>query len=153
MFEWPREWPHTDRVESRSRPPPPDPPRLAKLPDLMQPQILGHPKSKTTRKAQRYFSDRGVRVTYNDLRKRAPTPGELRKWVERFGVDAVIDRESADYRERGLGYLSAGIDTWLEEFSKAPLLLRLPLVRCGSELSVGDDPQAWERFVQMAKKG
>jgi arsenate reductase len=119
----------------------------------MQPQILGHPKNKVTRKAQRFFSDRGVRVTYNDLRKRPPTPGELRKWVERFGVDAVVDRDSAVYRERGMGYLSAGIDTWLEEFSNTPLLLLLPLVRCGSDLSVGDDPQAWERFVEMAKSG
>jgi hypothetical protein len=32
-------------------------------------------------------------------------------------------------------------------------LLLLPLVRCGSGLSVGDDPQAWERFVEMAKSG
>jgi arsenate reductase len=63
----------------------------------------------------------------------------------------VVDRDSAVYRERGMGYLSAGVDTWLEEFSTTPLLLRLPLVRCGTELSVGDDPQAWERFVQMAK--
>lgn len=126
---------------------------LARLKGLMQPQILGHPKSKVTRKAQRFFSDRGIRVTYNDLRKRPPTPGELRKWVERFGVDEVVDRDSAVYRERGMGYLSAGIDTWLQEFATTPLLLRLPLVRCGSELSVGDDPQAWERFVEMAKRG
>ena len=118
----------------------------------MQPQLLGHPRSRTTRKAQRYFAERGVTVTFHDLRKRAPTPGELRKWVERFGVDAVVDRESAAYRERGMGYLSAGIDTWLEEFSKEPMLLRLPLVRCGKELSVGDDPQAWQRFVELVKK-
>lgn len=117
----------------------------------MQPQLLGHPKSKVTRKAQRFFSDRGVPVTFNDLRKRAPTPGELRKWVERFGVDAVVDRESAAYRERGMGYFSAGIDTWLDEFAKEPLLMRLPLVRCGKELSVGDDPQAWQRFVELVK--
>jgi arsenate reductase-like glutaredoxin family protein len=117
----------------------------------MQPQLLGHPKSKVTRKAQRYFSDRGVRVTFNDLRKRPPTPGELRKWVERFGVDAVVDRDSAIYRERGMGYLFGDIDMWLREFADAPLLMRLPLVRCGRELSVGDDPEAWERFVQMAK--
>lgn len=117
----------------------------------MQPQLLGHAKSKVTRKAQRFFSERGVTVTYNDLRKRAPTPGELRKWVERFGVDGVIDRDSAAYREAGLGYLSAGIDTWLDEFCKQPLLLRLPLVRCGRDLSVGDDPEAWARFVEAVK--
>ncbi len=117
----------------------------------MQPQVLGHPKSRTTRKAQRYFSERGVLVTYNDLRKRPPTPGELRKWVERFGVDGVLDRNSAAYREAGLAYLSAGVDTWLEQFAERPLLLRLPLVRCGRDLSVGDDPAAWQRFVELAK--
>jgi arsenate reductase len=117
----------------------------------MQPQLLGHPKSRTTRKAQRYFAERGVNVTFNDLRKRAPTPGELRKWVERFGVDGVIDRESAAYRDAGLGYLSAGIDTWLEQFAAQPLLLRLPLGRCGRDLSVGDDPAAWQRFVDQVK--
>jgi arsenate reductase len=117
----------------------------------MQPQVLGHPKNKTTRKAQRFFAERGVAVTFNDLRKRAPTAGELRKWVDRFGVDGVIDRTSAPYRDGGFGYLSAGADTWLEQFAKQPLLLRLPLVRCGRELSVGDDPEAWQRFVDLAK--
>lgn len=117
----------------------------------MQPQLLGHPKDKTTRKAQRYFSERGVTVTFNDLRKRAPTPGELRKWVERFGVDGVIDRDSAAYRDGGLGYLSAGVDTWLEQFAEQPLLLRLPLARCGRELTVGDDPEGWQRLVTLAK--
>ncbi len=119
----------------------------------MQPQVLGHPKSRTARKAQRFFSERGVDVAYHDLRKRAPTPGELRKWVERFGVDGVIERESAAYRDAGLAYLSAGVETWLEKFAEQPLLLRLPLVRCGRDLSVGDDPASWQRFVELAKGG
>ena len=119
----------------------------------MQPQVLGHPKSKVSRKAQRFFSDRGVKVTFTDLRKRAPTPGELRKWVERFGVEGVVDRNSAAYRDAGMGYLSAGVDTWLDEFCKQPLLMRLPLVRCGKDLSVGDDPEAWERFVEVVRSG
>lgn len=118
----------------------------------MQPQLLGHPKSKSSRKAQRFFSDRGVRVTYNDLRKRPATPGELRKWVDRFGVDAMVDRDSAAYRDGGLGYLARDVDTWLEQFAREPLLLRLPLVRCGGDLSVGDDPEAWQRFVDVVKR-
>lgn len=119
----------------------------------MQPQVLGHPKSRTTRKAQRFFADRGVQVTFNDLRKRAPTPGELRKWAERFGVEAMLDRGSRVYRDAGLGYLSAGVDTWLEQFSAQPLLLQLPLVRCGRDLSIGDDPAAWKRFADAVRQG
>lgn len=117
----------------------------------MQPQVLGHPKDRTTRKAQRYFAERRVDITFNDLRKRAATPGELRKWVDRFGVDGVLDRDSSAYRDAGLGYLSAGVDTWLDQFAQQPLLLRLPLVRCGADLSVGDDPAAWQRFVERVK--
>lgn len=117
----------------------------------MQPQVLGHPKSRTTRKAQRFFAERGVRVTFNDLRKRPPTPGELRKWVEQFGVDGVVDRASAAYREAGMGYVAGDVDVWLDHFARTPRLMRLPLVRCGRELSVGDDPQAWQRFVDLAK--
>jgi arsenate reductase-like glutaredoxin family protein len=127
------------------------PDSLASLRCVMQPQVLGHPKSRVTRKAQRFFAERGVAVTFNDLRKRAPTPGELRKWVEKFGVDGVLDRESAAYREAGLAYLAAGVDTWLDQFAAQPLLLRLPLVRCGRELAVGDDPQAWGRFVDLTR--
>jgi arsenate reductase-like glutaredoxin family protein len=117
----------------------------------MQPQLLGHPKSKTTRKAQRFFSDRGVTVTFTDLRKRPPTPGELRRWVDRFGVDGVLDRDSAVYRDGGFGYLAGGDDMWLEQFCAQPLLLRLPLVRAERDLSVGDDPGAWQRFVDLAR--
>lgn len=119
----------------------------------MQPQVLGHPKSKATRKAQRFFSDRGVQVTFTDLRKRAPTPGELRKWVERFGVDGVLDRDSAAYRDAGMGYLAGGTDMWLDQLCRQPMLLRLPLVRCGTQLSVGDDPQAWAQFAELARTG
>jgi len=32
-----------------------------------------------------------------------------------------------------------------------PGVLRLPLVRCGSDLSVGDDEAAWQRFADAAK--
>jgi arsenate reductase-like glutaredoxin family protein len=119
----------------------------------MQPQVLGHPKSRTTRKAQRFFAERGVTITFNDLRKRAPTPGELRKWVDRFGVDDVVDRESAAYRDGGMAYVAGDGDTWLAHFARSPMLMRLPLVRCGRELSVGDDPEAWQRFVDMVKAG
>lgn len=119
----------------------------------MQPQVLGHPKSKTTRKAQRFFAERGVKVTYNDLRKRPPTPGELRRWVDRFGVDDLVDPDSAPYREAGLGYLGGDTGTWLRLCCETPLLLRLPLVRCGAELSVGDDPAAWQRCIDQVRGG
>lgn len=113
----------------------------------MDVQLFGLAKSQTTRKAQRFFSERRVAVGFHDLRKRAPSPGELRKWVQRFGVEAVLDPSSRSYRDQGLQFVSAGEDSWLERMATDPTILALPLVRAGRELAVGDDPDAWQRIV------
>lgn len=113
--------------------------------------MFGLAKSKATRKAQRFFSERRVPVTFVDLRKRDPSPGELRRWVQRFGVEAVLDPDSKAYRDQGLQYVSASEQDWLARMSADPAVLRLPLVRCGRDLAVGDDEDAWQRMVDAVK--
>lgn len=115
-------------------------------------QILGHGKSRATRAAQRFFSERRVPVHFADVRKRRPAPGELRKWVERFGVEAVVDTESKAYRDQGLAYLSASDDQWLDRLAEDPALIRLPLVRCGTDLTVGEDAGGWQRLADAARQ-
>ncbi len=118
----------------------------------MEVQLFGHAKSQATRKAQRFFRERRVPVAFVDLRKRAPAPGELRKWVQRFGVDGVLDSNAPSYREGGLQYVRASEEDWIERMAADPSIVRLPLARCGTELSIGDDPAAWERFAELAKR-
>jgi arsenate reductase len=110
-------------------------------------QLFGLAKSQATRKAQRFFSERRVPVAYHDLRRRNPSPGELRKWVQRFGVDGVLDRTGRAYLDAGLSYVSASDEDWIARLADDPSPLRLPLARCGTDLAVGDDVAAWERFV------
>lgn len=114
-------------------------------------QVFTHPKSKASRKAERFFKERGIRFHAVDVRRKPPTPGELRKWVQRFGVDAVVAAESPSYKERGLQYLSASDDDWIDRMCADPTILNLPLVRCGTHLSVGDDPDAWTRMVSTLR--
>jgi arsenate reductase (glutaredoxin) len=117
---------------------------------MAQVQIFGHPKSQASRKAERFFSERRVDVHYVDLRKREPSPGELRRFVQRFGVEGVLDPESKAYAEQGLQWVSASDDTWIEKLSADPSPLRLPLARCGNEFAVGEDPDAWQRLADAA---
>ncbi|HVL99097.1 MAG TPA: ArsC/Spx/MgsR family protein [Egibacteraceae bacterium] len=117
----------------------------------MDVQLFGTAKSKATRKARRFFSERRVPVHFVDLRRRNPAPGELRRWVQRFGVEAVLDPASKAYEEQGLRYVSASPDDWVERLSADPSALALPLVRCGTELAVGDDPDGWQRLADAAR--
>ena len=119
------------------------------MPD-MSVQLFGHAKSKATRKAQRWFSERRIPVTYVDLRKRPPSPGELKRFVQRFGAAGLLDPDAPAYRDRGLQYVSASDDDWIKRMVDDPLVLRLPLIRAGNALAVGDDEEAWARVAETA---
>jgi arsenate reductase len=116
-----------------------------------QVQLFGHAKSKATRKAQRWFSERRIPVTYIDVRKRAPSPGELRRFVQRLGVEAVLDPEAAAYKEQGLQYVSASDDDWITRMAANPDVVRYPLARLGNDVAAGDDEAAWKRLAAAAK--
>ncbi len=114
-------------------------------------QLFGLAKSKTTRKAQRFFSDRRIDVHLVDCKQRPPSPGELQHFVRRFGAEAVLDPTSAAYREQGLQYVSASDDDWVARMVRDPSILALPLGRLGDVLTVGDDPEGWQRLADAAK--
>ena len=82
-------------------------------------------------------------IAFVDLKKRPPAPGELKRFAQKFGARALLDEDSKAYRQAGLGYISMGDAEVLDRLMADPRLLRLPLVRFGTELTVGVDEQTW----------
>lgn len=113
----------------------------------MEVQIFGVRKNADTRKALRFFAERRVKTHFVDLNERPASPGELRRFVQRFGVGSLVDRESRRFGELGLGAASLNDDRWLEKLAAEPLLLRLPLVRQGGRLTVGDATKTWREWT------
>lgn len=114
----------------------------------MEVQIFGVKKSADTRKALRFFSERRIRTHFVDLVERPASLGELRRFAQKFGVSALVDRESKRFDELGLRYAQLSDDRWLEKLSEEPLLLRIPLVRNVNRLAVGADEAAWKSWMQ-----
>ena len=110
-------------------------------------QVFGLDGDAATRAAQRFFKERRIGISYVDLRRRKLAPAELRRFVERLGVTALIDPESRAYKAAGLGYLRMNHTEVLERISAEPALLRLPLVRFDNDVSVGRDEATWKRWV------
>ena len=113
----------------------------------MEVQIFGVKKSADTRKALRFFSERRVRAHFVDLVERDLAEGELQRFVQRFGIDALIDPESKRFHELGLGHASISPGRWFEKLLSEPTLIRLPLVRrLGKppELTVGLAEETWK---------
>jgi arsenate reductase-like glutaredoxin family protein len=114
---------------------------------MMEIQIFGTKKNPATRKAQRFFAERRIRVHFVDLAQRPASPGELRRFVQKFGTDALIDRESKRFAELGLMHASYGADRWLDILAGEPLLLRQPLVRNGAQLTIGEATSTWKEWA------
>src|SRR6266567_9273611 len=110
-------------------------------------QIFGVRKSADTRKALRFFSERRVKTHFVDLTERPASLGELRRFAQKFGVPALIDRDSRRYDELGLRYAQLSDDRWLERLAEEPLLLRLPLVRNANRLVIGADEATWRSWM------
>lgn len=113
----------------------------------MQVQIFGTKGCADTRKALRFFKERRIQVHFNDLRQRAASKGELRRFVQKFGTDALIDRESKRFRNLGLHAAHYGDDRWLEILEEEPRILVTPLVRWENRLTLGHAEDTWREWA------
>lgn len=117
---------------------------------LLEVQIFGVKKSADTRKAQRFFSERRVRTHFVDLVERPISEGELRRFIDKFGMQALIDAGSRRFAELGLQHSNLSSSRWLARLCEEPLLLRMPLVRRlgrASEVTVGAAESVWKAWI------
>ena len=112
----------------------------------MEVQVFGTRKNSDTRKALRFFSDRRIKVHFVDLAERAASLGELRRFAQKFGVEALIDRESKWFSEAGLQYAQYSEDRWLDKLVDDPFLLKQPLVRFQHKVTVGLAEKEWKEW-------
>jgi arsenate reductase (glutaredoxin) len=111
-------------------------------------QIFGFRDCADTRKAQRFFSERRVPMHFVDLDERPASAGELRRFQERLGAGALIDREGTRYRDLGLRASGDSPERLLHRALTDPRLLRTPLVRFGTRVAIGHQPGEWRRWLE-----
>lgn len=110
-------------------------------------QIFGVKSSQETRAAERFFKERRAAIQLVDLDKKPMAPGEIKRFVDRFSVNGLLDTEGKSYVNAGLKYLRVSDSELLAKIERDPKLLRLPLVRCANRISIGRDENAWKEML------
>jgi arsenate reductase (glutaredoxin) len=116
---------------------------------MMNVQIFGVKNSQATRAAERFFKERGAAIHVVDLKQKAMSPGEINRFITRFGLAALLDTGGTPYIDAGLKYLKLSDSELLGRIEREPKLLRLPLVRAANKLSVGHDESAWKTMLPV----
>jgi arsenate reductase-like glutaredoxin family protein len=113
-------------------------------------QIFGLKNSAATRAAERFFKERRVTIHMVDLKQKPMAPGEIKRFIERFGLTGLLDSDGKAYVDAGLKYYKLSDAELLARIGRDPNLLRLPLVRGGKLLSVGHHEDAWKAMLAVA---
>ena len=87
-------------------------------------------------------------MQFVDLKQKPMSPGEIRRFIERFGLAALLDVDGKSYVDAGLKYMKMSDAEMLARIERDGALLKLPLARCGKLLSVGHDPDAWKGMAE-----
>lgn len=82
-----------------------------------------------------------------DLARKPMAPAEIKRFIDRFGLTALLDTEGKSWIDAGLKYLKVSDSEMLQRIEKDPKLLRLPLIRGGKHLSLGQDEDAWKTML------
>jgi len=113
-------------------------------------QVFGRSDDQATRAALRFFKERRIVPHVVDLARKPIAAGELRRFVERLGAQALVDIQGRAWRDAGLGYLAMTDADLAERLLADQRLLRLPLVRVGAGVAAGRDETAWKRLLSDA---
>ena len=109
-------------------------------------QIFGTKKSSDTRKAERFFKERGIKFQSVDMKEKGLSKGEFTSVMQAVGgLDAMIDQECKDKDLLALIKYIAEEDR-MQKVLENQSVLKLPIVRNGRQATMGYMPEVWKNW-------
>lgn len=109
-------------------------------------QIFGTKKCFDTKKAERYFKERGIKFQFIDLKEKGMSKGEFTGVKQAVGgLDKLLDENNKDKNTLALlKYMSE--EDKEEKLLENQQLLKTPIVRNGRQAAVGYQPEVWKNW-------
>lgn len=109
-------------------------------------QIFGTKKCSDSRKAERFFKERGIKYQYIDMKEKGMSKGEFNSVAAvNGGIDNMINWEGKDKDLLALIKYIAAEDK-LEKILSNPTVIKTPVVRNGKQSTLGYQPDVWKNW-------
>lgn len=110
-------------------------------------QIFGTKKCNDTKKAERYFKERGIKYQFINMNEKEISKGEFRSVCQAVGgIGAMINEECKDKDALALvKYISE--DEREEKILANQQVIKTPVVRNGKQATVGYAPEVWKSWA------
>lgn len=106
-------------------------------------QIFGRKKCFDTKKAERYFKERGIKFQSIDIDSKGLSKGEFNSVLASVGkLEQLIDEKNTSQEALLIKYLSSEEDK-KDKLLDNPKLFKTPIVRNGKKATIGFCPEIW----------
>ena len=109
-------------------------------------QIFGTKKCNDTKKAERFFKERGIKYQFIDMKEKGISKGEFTSVASaNGGIEGMVDWDGKEQDTVTLiKYLSE--EDKLEKILENPSVIKTPVVRNGKQSTVGYKPEIWKQW-------
>ena len=109
-------------------------------------QVFGSKKCNDTKKAERFFKERGIKFQFIDMKEKGMSKGELNSVVQAVGgIDKLINESCKDKDTLALIAHMSGDDR-LEKILENQQVIKTPVVRNGKAATIGYQPDSWKEW-------
>lgn len=109
-------------------------------------QIFGTKKSFDSKKAERYFKERGIKYQFIDMKEKGLSKGEFNAVCQAVGgYEKLIDPDCRDKDLLALIRYIAEEDR-VEKILENQKILKVPIVRNGKQVAIGYEPDIWKEW-------
>ena len=107
-------------------------------------QIFGTKKCNDTKKAERFFKERGIKYQFIDMTEKGMSKGEFTSVAQaNGGLENMINWAGKDQDTLALIKYIADEDK-LEKVLENPQVIKTPVVRNGKQSTLGYQPDVWK---------
>ena len=107
-------------------------------------QIFGTKKNFDSKKAERYFKERGIKYQFIDMKEKGMSKGEFTSVAQaNGGIENMINWDGKDKDTLALIKYIAD-ENKLEKILENPLVIKTPVVRNGKQSTLGYQPDVWK---------
>ena len=109
-------------------------------------QIFGTKKCNDTKKAQRFFKERGIKFQFVDMTDKGMSKGEFQSVAHvNGGIDNMINQDAKDKDTLALiRYISD--EDKMDKLLENQQIIKTPIVRNGKQSTLGYQPDIWKKW-------
>ena len=109
-------------------------------------QIYGTKKCNDTKKAERFFKERGIKYQFIDMKEKGMSKGEFTSVAQaNGGVENMINPDAKDKDTLALIKYIAEEDK-VDKILENQQVIKTPIVRNGKQSTLGYQPDVWKKW-------